>query len=208
MDQVTTNCQPKDQRGVCKWLQWLLIIQIISITYAMLSRAMNFGIFNEWLKLGISVGIPFCLNKLVCGHGFYRVPVTFLSIKVICTWLRLILSSSVAGWVLWILLICDTGAMLFELIAHSKLVKAVNQRLSKFWRWMAFAALLVSMGVFLLNVFVPDMLRLGTLDVELYQKILPLLNLPGMLIRIAYIVFLFQTEQMLQFAHADREEIL
>lgn len=200
-----------------KGLRLLLIVQIVSITYSMLTRTVHFGILNEWLKLAINVGILFCLSKLVRGHGFYRVPVTFLSIKAICTFARLILSSnavhplvrdlfaenyievmtSVSRWIVWILLICDTGVMLFELIAHSKLVKPVNQRLSKYWRWMAVAALVLSMGMFILNTLVPDMLRLGTLDVELYQKILPLLNLPGMLVRIAYVVLLFLTGRAL-----------
>lgn len=228
MDQVAANCQPKGQRGVCKWLQWLLIVQIISITYAMLSHTVNFGIFNEWLKLAISVGILFCLGKLVSSCGFYRFPVAFLSVKVICTLVRHILGSnavyppvrdlfaenyievmtSVSGWVVWIFLICDTGGMLFEWIAHGKLVKPVNLRLNKYWCWLTVAALVVSIGMFLLNVFVPDMLRQGTLDVVKYQKILPLLNLPGLLVKIAYIVCLFRTEWVLRYAHPDREKTL
>lgn len=221
MDNIATNVNTKS--GICKGLRLLLIVQIIGITYSMLTRTVHFGIFDEWLKLVINVGILFCLSKLVSGHGFYRVPVAFLSIKVICTLLRLILGSnaiyplvrdlfaenyievmtSVSGWVVWIFLICDTGGMLFEWIAHGKLVKPVNLRLNKYWRWLAVAALVVSIGMFLLNVFVPDMIRQGTLDVMKYQKILPLLNLPGLLVKIAYIVCLFRTELVLRYAQPD-----
>lgn len=206
------------QSGGSKWLYLLLVVQIISITYGMVTRTVNFGLFNEWLKLVISVGVLFCLSKLVRSHGFYRLPVTFLTIEVVCTLARLIWSSdavhplirelldenyievltSVSMWTVWILAICDTGAMLFELIAHGKLAKTVNPRLSKCWNWLTVAAFVVSVYIFLLNVFVPDMLRLGTMDVDLYQKMVPLLNLPGILVRIACIAFLFQTGKALE----------
>ena len=208
----------RKQSGTSKWLYLLLVVQIISITYGMVTRTVNFGMFNEWLKLVISVSVLFFLSKLVRSHGFYRLPVAFLTMKVVSTLARMIWSSdavhplvrdlldenyievltSVSMWTVWILTICDTGAMLFELLAHSKLTKPINLRLCMCWRWLAVATLVVSTGIFLLNIFVPDMLRLGTLDVDLYQKMVPLLNLPGVLVRIAYIVCLFQTGKALE----------
>ena len=207
----------EDNRTLRKWLLRLLIVHIIGLTYSVLTHTVNFGIFNEWLKLAISTGFLFCLSRMVKYRGFYRLPVAFLAMKVICTLARLVLSSNavqplvrdlldenyievltaVSGWVVWILWICDIGAMLFEWIAHGKVVKPADQQLSKYWQWLTVAALVVSAGMFLLNVFVPDMLRLGTLDVALYQKMFPLLNLPGVLIRILYMVCLYKSGQVL-----------
>ena len=214
---AATDGTVRKQSDTSKWLYLLLVVQIISITYGMVTRTVNFGILNEWLKLVISVSVLFCLSKLVRSHGFYRLPVTFLTIEVVCTLARLIWSSdavhplvrdlldenyievltSVSMWTVWILTICDTGAMLFELIAHSKLTKPINLRLCMCWRWLTVAAFVVSIEIFLLNIFVPDMLRLGTIDVEMYQKMVPLLNLPGNLIRITYLAFLFHTGKVL-----------
>ena len=215
---TTTDGTVRKQSCGSKWLYSLLVVQIISITYGMVTRTVNFGIFNEWLKLAISVGVLFCLSKLVRSHGFYRLPVTFLTMKVVCTLARLIWSSDavhplirdlldenyikaltiVPVWMGRILWICDTGARLFELIAHGKLAKTTNPRLGKYWRWLTVATIVVSTGIFILNVFVPDMLRLGTIDVEMYQKMVPFLNLPGILVRIAYLAFLFQTGKALE----------
>ena len=215
---TTTDGTVRKQSCGSKWLYSLLVVQIISITYGMVTRTVNFGIFNEWLTLAISVGVLFCLSKLVRSHGFYRLPVTFLTMKVVCTLARLIWSSDavhplirdlldenyikaltiVPVWMGRILWICDTGARLFELIAHGKLAKTTNPRLGKYWRWLTVATIVVSTGIFILNVFVPDMLRLGTIDVEMYQKMVPFLNLPGILVRIAYLAFLFQTGKALE----------
>ena len=215
-----------ENRSLSKWLQRLLIVSIISITYGVLTHTVNFGGYNEWIKLLINAGFLFCMCKLGQYHGVYRVPAIFLSIKMICTFVRLIWSSnavhplirdlldenyievltSVSTWTVWILLICDIAVLLLEPNAHSKMIKSVDLRLSKYWRWITVATLVVSMGMFYLNVFIPDMLRLGTLDVELYQQIQPFLNLPGMLVRIAYIVCLFTTVRVMEGNCHGKEE--
>ena len=205
-----------ENRSLNKWLHGLLVVHIISLTYSMLTNTVNFGGFNAWLNLLINASLLLCLCKLGKNHSVYRVPAVLLSIRLICTVLRLIWSSNavhplirdlfdenylevlttVSTWTVWILLICDFGVLLLEPNAHSKMIKSVDLRLSKYWRWITIGALVVSVEMLYLNVIVPDMLRQGTLDIDLYQQIQPLLNLPSILVRIASIVCLFMTARL------------
>ena len=156
MDQVTTNCQPKDQRGVCKWLQWLLIVNIISLSLGVLTKALNVGFMNSRLQIACSIGILICLLRLRREHKLYILAIAFCCVDLLFTILQTFLLGEVGFRLLRelyhedvnmvivelsrlfspILLISGLCTSVFEYFAHSRLVKPTNQRLSKYWIWL------------------------------------------------------------------------
>lgn len=219
MDQTVTTCQTEDRRGICKWLMWLLIVQIISMSYGILAKYIDFGAWSKWLNISIDATILFCIVMLWSKRKAYLVAVIFLSINFLCTLLwRLLFNNpdafrylyelrqmnnpmdilSIGYQVLEFGEICGMAAFFFEVVGHSKLVKSNNLRLSKGWIWLGIGILVVFAAMRVLNASITDMLEKGTLDVELYQKTVPLLSLPGRLIRIAYVVLLLLTGRELR----------
>lgn len=213
MDQVTTNCQPKDRRGVCKWLMWLLMVNIISLSLGVLTKAMYIGFMNSWLQIVCSMGALFCLFQLRREHKLYIVAIIFCSIDLIGTLVQTLLFSD-DGWRLMrelyqedfynvignitivisrILLISGLAAGVFEYLAHNRLIKTTDQRLSKYWIWLTVGMLILFAAMRVMDWIVADMLEKETLDIEQYQKLNPLMNLPAMLLRIGYVVCLFLT---------------
>ena len=213
MDQVTTNCQPKDRRGVCKWLMWLLMVNIISLSLGVLTKAMYIGFMNSWLQIVCSMGALFCLFQLRREHKLYIVAIVFCSIDLIGTLVQTLLFSD-DGWRLMrelyqedfynvignitivisrILLISGLAAGVFEYLAHNRLIKTTDQRLSKYWIWLTVGMLILFAAMRVMDWIVADMLEKETLDIEQYQKLNPLMNLPAMLLRIGYVVCLFVT---------------
>ena len=213
MDQVTTNCQPKDRRGVCKWLMWLLMVNIISLSLGVLTKAMYIGFMNSWLQIVCSMGALFCLFQLRREHKLYIVAIIFCSIDLIGTLVQTLLFSD-DGWRLMrelyqedfynvignitivisrILLISGLAAGVFEYLAHNRLIKTTDQRLSKYWIWLTVGMLILFAAMRVMDWIVADMLEKETLDIEQYQKLNPLMNLPALLLRIGYVVCLFLT---------------
>lgn len=219
MDQTVTTCQQKDQRGVCKWLMWLLIVQIISLTHATLAKIINFGAWDKWLFIAIDAATLFCVVMLWSKRKAYAVAVLFLSIDFICTLLWKLLFNNVDAFRYFYELLqmdnpmdilkigykvheigelCGLAAFFFELLAHRILIKDVNKRLSNGWLGLAIAVVVLYILMQVLTGVVGDMLNNGTLNTTLYQQVYPLLNLPGTLLKVTYIVFLFITERVLR----------
>lgn len=218
MDQNVTTCQTEDRRGICKWLMWLLIVQIISMSYGILAKYIDFGAWSKWLNISIDAAILFCVVMLWSKRKAYIVAVVFLSIEFICTLLwRLLFNNPDAFRYFYELLqmdnpmdilkigyqvreiggICGMAAFFFEVLGHSKLIKSDAQRLSKGWVWLGIGILVVFAAMRVLNASITDMLEKGTLNVELYEKTVPLLSLPGRITRIAYVVLLLLTGRAL-----------
>lgn len=219
MDQVVTNCQSKDRRGVCKWLMWLLIVQIISMSYGILAANINFGAWDKWLFVAIDAATLFCIVKLWSKHKVYAVALVLLSIDFICTLLwKLLFNNTAAFRYFYELLrmdnpmdilaigykvheigeLCGLTAFFFEILAHRILIKDVNKRLSNGWLGLVIAVVALYILMQVLTGVVGDMLNNGTLNITLYQQVYPLLNLPGTLLKVTYIVFLFITERALR----------
>lgn len=219
MDQTVTTCQQKDQRGVCKWLMWLLIVQIISLTHATLAKIINFGAWDKWLFISISAVMLFCVVQLWREHKAYGVAVVLLSIDFFCTLLwKLLFNNTAAFQYFYELLrmdnpmdileigykvheigeLCGLAAFFFELLAHRILVKNVNNQLSNGWLGLGIAVVVLYILMKVLTGVVGNMLNSSTLDIALYQQVYPLLNLPGTLLKVTYIVFLFITERVLR----------
>ena len=213
MDQSVTTCQ-QDHRGICKWLMWLLIVQIISMSYGILAANIDFGAWSKWLNISIDAAILFCVVMLWSKGKDYLFAVLFLSIEFICTLLWMLLFNNTAAFRYFyellqtdnpmdILLIgyrvreiggiCGMAAFFFEVLGHSKLIKSDAQRLSKGWIWLGIAMLVFFVAMRVLNASITDMLEKGTLNVELYEKTVPLLSLPGRIIRVSYVVLLLLT---------------
>ena len=213
MDQVTTNCQPKDQRGVCKWLQWLLIVNIISLSLGVLTKALNVGFMNSRLQIACSIGILIYLLRLRREHKLYILAIAFCCVDLLFTILQTFLLGEVGFRLLRelyhedvnmvivelsrlfspILLISGLCTSVFEYFAHSRLVKPTNQRLSKYWIWLTVGTVILFAVMRVVTPIVTEMVREGTLDLEQYQRLYPFMNLPAMLLRIGYVVCLFLT---------------
>lgn len=202
-----------------RWLKWLLIVQIISLTYATLAPNIDFGVWDKWLLIGISAAVLFCVVQLWRGHKAYGIAVVLLSIEFFCTLLwKLFFNNTAAFQYFYELLqmdnpmgileigykvresggLCGLVAFFFELLAHRSLVKNVNKRISHGWLGLGIAVVVLYLLMKALTGVVGDMLNSGTLDITLYQQIYPFLNLPGILLKIAYTVLLFQTGRVLQ----------
>lgn len=218
MDQAVTPCQQSDQRGVYKWLMWLLIVQIVSTSYAILAEHIHFGEWDKWLFLAIDAATLFCIVKLWSKRKVYTVAVIFLSVDFLCTLLWKLLFNNTATFQYFYELykinnpvdilkigyqvreigeLCGLVAFFFEVLGHSSLVRSNNQRLGKCWIWLGISMLVLFAAMRVLNASITDMLEQGTLNVELYQKIVPSLSLPGRIIRITYAVFLYLTRRVL-----------
>ena len=203
----------EDNRTLRKWLLRLLIVHIIGLTYSVLTHVVDFGTANDWLKLLFSAGVIFCLFPLGKNHKFYRIAAAILSVDLICSVLRIVLNTHAVIQILYktfqndafqvmvrvnnifhvILLVCNFGAIFFEFVAHSKVVKTSNLRLSKCWIWLTVAMLTLSVLMNVLGSILVVMLEKETLDIGLYQQIQPFLSLPGILLRILYMVCLFKS---------------
>ena len=213
MEQTITTCQERNQRGTRKWLMWLLMVNIISLSLGVLTKAMYIGFMNSWLQIVCSMGALFCLFQLRREHKLYIVAIIFCSIDLIGTLVQTLLFSD-DGWRLMrelyqedfynvignitivisrILLISGLAAGVFEYLAHNRLIKTTDQRLSKYWIWLTVGMLILFAAMRVMDWIVADMLEKETLDIEQYQKLNPLMNLPAMLLRIGYVVCLFVT---------------
>ena len=213
MDQTVTTCQTEDRRGICKWLMWLLIVNIISLSLGVLTKAMNIGFMNSRLQIACSIGILVCLLRLHREHKLYIVAIVFCSIDLVFTILQTFLLGEVGFRLLRelyqndanmvivelsqlfspILLISGLCASVFEYLAHSRLAKHTDQRLSKYWIWLTVGTLILFAVMRVVTPIVTEMVRKGTWDLEQYQRLNPLMNLPAMLLRIGYVVCLFLT---------------
>ncbi len=211
-----------------RWLKWLLIVQIISLTHAALTKVVNYGVWYQWLDLAVRAGVPFCMFKLRREHKFYAVAAVFLCIEFICVAFTTLINSGavfplvrdLAGdnlmQFLWyvsvvkyvLLVICGLGAMLFEHMGHHSLMKDISQKLSKYWLWMMLGSLALSLAITGFAILASHASLVHTLNIVHYRQIYPFLDLPGILLKIAYTVLLFQTERMLRYAQPNCEEIL
>lgn len=218
MDQTVTTCQTEDRRGICKWLMWLLIVQIISMSHVLLRRVVSFGNLEVWLQLIPHACVLWCLVKLRHKHKLYMVATVPLSISIICflLWRLVFRSAGLFQHFVEIYQIqdptsilrgvskvsdfgefCGIVAFALELLAHSSLTKNADKRISKWWFVLSVAVLVLYILMQVLTLVVSNMLTQGTLNIELYQQIYPLLNLPGNLSEIAYVVLLLLTGRAL-----------
>lgn len=201
-----------------RWLKLLLIVQIISLTHVALTKVVYYGVWYEWLDLAVRAGVPFCMFKLRREHKFYAVAAVFLGIEFICIAFTTFINSG-AGFRLvrdlagdnfrqffWyvsvvkyvVLVICGLGAMLCEHMGHRSLMKDVNQQLSKYWLWLMLAVLALSLAITGFTILVSHAFLVHTLNVVHYQQRYFFLNLPGVLVKIAYTVLLLLTARALR----------
>ena len=219
MDQNVTTYQQEERMGICKWLMWLLIVQIISMSYGILAKYIDFGVLDKWLYISIDAAILFSIVMLWSKRKDYLFAVIFLSIEFVCTLLwKLLFNNAAAFRYFYELLqmdnpmdilkigyrvpefgeICGLAAFVVEVFGHSKLIKSNNQLLGKSWICVGIGILIVFVAMRVLNANVTDMLEKGTLNLDLYQKMVPLLSLPGRITRIAYVVLLLLTGRALE----------
>ena len=203
--------------NLLKGLKLLLVIQIISITYSVLAKVVNFGEWNDWLQLMLNVGVLYCLFKLRREQKFYTVAAAILGINLILTALQTIFyNKTVMPWaydyfgdgmfqiLYWYVRIqsvalplCAFGAMIFEYMAHRSLVTQSDRKLSKRWLWLIIATSVLFVVMSALTLVLIWELGNSTVNIPLYQLIQPYLILPGLVLRVLYAVFLFQTRQVL-----------
>lgn len=208
----------ENRTNLLKGLKLLLIIQIISITYSALAKVVNFGEWNDWLNLVLNVGVFYCLLTLRREQKFYTVAAAILGINLILTALQMIFySHTVMQWaydyfgdgmfqiLYWyvrvqsvVLPLCAFGAMIFEYIANRCLVKQSSRKLSKCWLWLIIATSVLFAVMAALTLVLIWALGNKTVNIPLYQLIQPYLILPGLVLRVLYVVYLFQTERVLR----------
>ena len=201
-----------------RWLKWLLIVQIISLTHTALTKVVNYGVWYHWFDLAVRAGVPFCMFKLRREHKFYAVAAVFLGIEFICIAFTTLINSGavfplvrdLAGdnlmqlnWYVSavkyvVLVVCGLGAMLFEHMGHRSLMKDISRKLSKYWLWLMLASLALSLAITGFTILVSHAFLVHTLNIVHYQQVYPFLNLPGILLKIAYTVLLFQAEKALE----------
>lgn len=213
MEQTVTTCQKEEQRGVCKWFMWLLMVNFISLSLGVLTKAMNIGFMNSRLQIACSIGILICLLRLHREHKLYILAIAFCCVDLVFTILQTFLLGEVGFRLLRelyhedvnmvivelshlfspILLTSGLCASVFEYLAHSRLVKSTDQRLRKCWVWLTVGTLILFAAMRVVTPIVTAMARKGTLDLEQCQRLNPFMNLPAMLLRIGYVVCLFLT---------------
>ena len=210
--------QEQKVRTASKWLLWLLMVQILSLTYTALTNAVDFGAWNDWLKLAFSAGVIIGLFMLRRQHKLYTVAVALFGVDFLLTvlcklffedtavfqtiyeWFRLdnpAVLFELESKLLSFGAACSMAAYLLELFAHRTLIRQISAPLHKSWLWLTVAVLAVHIFVEILGLVVTNMLSAGTLNVELYQQVYPFLNLPGFGAKIVYAVLLLQTSRRL-----------
>lgn len=210
--------QKNVQRTTAKWLQWLLLVQIITLTYAALTNVVNFGGWNDWLKLAFRAGVLVGLFMLRRQHKLYLAALVLCAVDFLFTivcklfltnpamlqvfyeWFRMdspVVIFDIASKLLKFGEACSMAAFLLELLAHRTLVKTGSAPLCKSWLWLTVAVLALHILMQILTLVVTNMLSAGTLNVELYQQVYPFLNLPGIFARIVYAILLLQTSRRL-----------
>ena len=212
------------EKNAVKWLFRLLIVCILSFTFEALTHVVNFGDWKDWVKLLFSAGIILCLFFLRYEHKLYGFAMALLGIELICSVFRLAFNTQ---WVMQLLyesfhndtfqfmvnvnnifnitlLICSFSAILLEYVAHSRVVKSADARLSKWWLGLAVATLGLSIIMNILSSVLMNMIQQGTLLYDQYLQIHPFLSLPGLLVRLFYLVCLFKTAQL--FTQAENAE--
>ena len=219
MDRLETSGGIKTQGIVCKWLCGLLIVQIINLTYGILAQNINFGQWDKWCLAAINAAALFFVIQLWREHKAYGVAAVLLSIDFICTLLWRFLFNNTAVFRYFyerlrmdnpmdilqigykineIGALCGLVAFFFELLAHRSIVKAKNKRLSNGWLGLGISVVVLYILMKVLTGTVENMLNSGTLNIALYQQVYPLLNLPGILLKLAYAVLLLLTERVLR----------
>lgn len=206
-----------DNRTLRKWLFRLLIVHIISLTYSGLTHLVNFGEANDWLKLVIHAGILFCMIPLGKSQQLYRITAVILGVELACSLLRMGFNTHAVMQKLYemmemdtfrfmtdvnnvfhiVLSVCGFSAIVSEYIGHSRVVKPVDLRLSKWWIGVMAVTLVLSVAMSVLSSILMAMIQNETLNYNLYQQIQPFLSLPGLLVKIFYMICLFKSGQVL-----------
>ena len=223
MEGIEIKGMIQTQSGVRKWLLWLLIVNIISLSLGVLTKALNIGFMNDWLQIVCRICILFCLFQLRNEHKLYIAAIVFACLNLVCTLLhtfflgdtgfRLLLKlhkenvnmviAELGRFFMAVHLIGGLCASIFEYMGHARLAKPFNQRSCKYWIWLIIGTVLLFAVMRVVTWFFTDMLSKGTLDIQRYQRIYPFLNLPGRLLQIGYLACLFQTMQVLPFEVPD-----
>ena len=99
----------------------------------------------------------------------------------------------------YIPLACSLGALAAEYMAHRRLVKPYDAKLSQRWFQLMIAGLAVSALASIIGSILASLIENGTLSIMIYQNyIFPLLRLPGIAISVLYMICLYKTERKLR----------
>ncbi len=215
------NTVQRTQREVFelkKWLRLILVFSIADLSINLITPNSSAYNWVTWVHYGISAASMYCFFHLMKEHRFYSFTVTCLIIELVMKiasrlattvflddLLKLFpgqelitVISAVTMPLSVIRLIAAFLGYIFELSAHSALVAPFDEKLARNWKqlffWNLGAGVLTSAVSYLLTYLHQTL----SWDYSVYQKIIPLVNLPVTVITIVYMLYLWRTIQKIE----------
>lgn len=198
---------------VRKWLRYLLIVHIVMLSFSSLRNVVNFGKLYNWINAALDVAAIFCLLQLRKENRLYTLAAGLIvadlvigSIRsdYVAYYLRFLFSGhyeltlAVFRIISYLPLACALGAAAVEYLAHRRLVKPYDVKLSQRWFQLMIANLAVSVLVSGIGSILASLIENATLSIMIYQNyIFPLLRLPGIAVSVLYMICLYKTERKL-----------
>lgn len=198
---------------VRKWLRVLLAVHIAMLSVSVLRNVIDFGKVYTWISAALDVAAIFCLLQLRKENRLYALSAGLIAADVLISSIR---SDKIAYYLIMFLrghqplvlilfriisylpLACALGAVVVEYLAHRRLVKPYDAKLSQRWFQLMIVNLAVSVLVSGIGSILASLIENGTLSIMIYQNyIFPLLRLPGLAVSVLYLVCLYQTERKL-----------
>lgn len=198
---------------VRKWLRYLLIVHIVMLSFSALRNVVNFGKLYNWINAALDIAAIFCLLQLRKENRLYTLAAGLIAADVLISSIR---SDIIAYYLIMLLrghqplvlilyriisylpLACTLGAAAAEYLAHRRLVKPYDAKLSQRWFQLMIANLAVSVLVSGIGSILASLIENGTLSILIYQNyIFPLLRLPAIAVSLLYMICLYKTERKL-----------
>ena len=213
---IDTLFSAPDRRmeSIRKWLRVLLAVHIVMLSFSVLRNVISFGKLYNWINAALDVAVIFCLLQLRRENRLYKLAAGLMiadlvigSIRsdYVAYYLRFLFSGhyeltlAVFRIISYIPLACSLGAVVVEYLAHRRLVKPYDAKLSQRWFQLMIANLVVSVLVSIIGSILASLIENGTLSIMIYQNyIFPLLRLPGIAISVLYMICLYKTERKLR----------
>lgn len=201
----------RNMLSIRKWLRALLAVHIAMLSVSVLRNVIDFGKVYTWINAALDIAAIFCLLQLRKENRLYTLAAGLMiadlviSLPDYVTFFRSILGDGYLEQVIhmvqavsYLPLACAVGAVAVEYLAHRRLVKPYDAKLSQRWFQLMIVNLAVSVLLSGIGSILASLIENGTLSIMIYQNYMfPLLRLPGIAVSVLYMVCLHKTERKL-----------
>ena len=207
---------------VLKWLKWILILSITHLAFIYAVPNNSAYVWRQWVLYAISAAKLYCFFHLMHSNKHYSRAVIFMIIELVMSIVSHLVTTVFFEYLVQLLcqinpayeqyssysylsvvttplsvigMIAAFLGYIFELWAHSTLVAPFDEVLAKKWKYLLLWNLGAGLISSMLSAILVTLQQTSVLDMTMYQKLYPLVNLPTIAIQVLYMLYLWRTMQ-------------